>query len=113
MPLITLWRPGSARDRGDYPHLRRHGHRHPGPDRRVRHRRHRGALPGILVWALSAHLARLRRIRPALDRCRASVMVLLAVGSDYNLLVINRFKEELHAGMKTGLIRALGSTGAV
>src|ERR1700722_912402 len=102
MPLITLWRPGSARDRGDYPHLRRHGHR-----------RHRGALPGILVWALSAHLARLRRIRPALDRCRASVMVLLAVGSDYNLLVINRFKEELHAGMKTGLIRALGSTGAV
>lgn len=35
-------------------------------------------------------------------------MVLLAVGSDYNLLVINRFKEELHAGMKTGLIPRTG-----
>ena len=29
-----------------------------------------------------------------------SVIVLLAVGSDYNLLVITRFKEELPAGMK-------------
>jgi putative drug exporter of the RND superfamily len=35
------------------------------------------------------------------------------VGSDYNLLVITRFKEELPAGMKTGLIRALASTGGV
>jgi RND superfamily putative drug exporter len=42
-----------------------------------------------------------------------SVIVLLAVGSDYNLLVITRFKEELPAGMKTGLIRALASTGGV
>lgn len=38
-----------------------------------------------------------------------SVIVLLAVGSDYNLLVITRFKEELPAGMKTGLIRALAA----
>lgn len=38
-----------------------------------------------------------------------SVIVLLAVGSDYNLLVITRFKEELPAGMKTGLTRALAA----
>jgi RND superfamily putative drug exporter len=35
------------------------------------------------------------------------------VGSDYNLLLIARVKEELHAGLNTGLIRALGSTGGV
>ena len=34
-------------------------------------------------------------------------------GSDYNLLLINRVKEELHGGIHTGLIRALGSTGGV
>jgi putative drug exporter of the RND superfamily len=37
----------------------------------------------------------------------------VAVGSDYNLLLIARVKEELHAGLNTGLIRALGSTGGV
>ena len=40
-------------------------------------------------------------------------IILVAVGSDYNLLLIVRVKEELHAGLHTGLIRALGSTGAV
>lgn len=40
-------------------------------------------------------------------------IILVAVGSDYNLLLIIRVKEELHAGLNTGLIRALGSTGAV
>ncbi|ODR15347.1 hypothetical protein AWC26_13585 [Mycobacterium shimoidei] len=40
-------------------------------------------------------------------------IILVAVGSDYNLLLIVRVKEELHAGLNTGLIRALGSTGAV
>ena len=40
-------------------------------------------------------------------------IILVAVGSDYNLLLIIRVKEELHAGLHTGLIRALGSTGAV
>jgi hypothetical protein len=38
-------------------------------------------------------------------------IILVAVGSDYNLLLINRVKEEIHAGLHTGLIRALGSTG--
>ena len=40
-------------------------------------------------------------------------IILVAVGSDYNLLLINRVKEELHGGLHTGLIRALGSTGGV
>ncbi|WAC94171.1 RND family transporter [Mycobacterium sp. Aquia_213] len=40
-------------------------------------------------------------------------VILVAVGSDYNLLLILRVKEELHAGIHTGLIRALGSTGGV
>ncbi|OBK19450.1 RND family transporter [Mycobacterium asiaticum] len=40
-------------------------------------------------------------------------IILVAVGSDYNLLLIARVKEEIHAGLNTGLIRALGSTGGV
>jgi RND superfamily putative drug exporter len=40
-------------------------------------------------------------------------IILVAVGSDYNLLLIVRVKEEIHAGINTGLIRALGSTGGV
>ncbi len=42
-----------------------------------------------------------------------SVIVLLAVGSDYNLLLVSRMKEELDAGIKTGIIRAMGGTGKV
>ncbi|MBV8862002.1 MAG: RND family transporter [Mycobacterium sp.] len=42
-----------------------------------------------------------------------SVIILLAVGSDYNLLLVSRFKEEIHAGLKTGIIRAMGGTGKV
>src|SRR6202161_1294060 len=42
-----------------------------------------------------------------------SVIVLLAVGSDYNLLLVSLFKEEIHAGLRTGIIRAMGSTGKV
>ncbi|GAB3031276.1 MMPL/RND family transporter [Mycobacterium bourgelatii] len=42
-----------------------------------------------------------------------SVIVLLAVGSDYNLLLVSRFKEEIHAGLNTGIIRAMGGTGKV
>lgn len=42
-----------------------------------------------------------------------SVMILLAVGSDYNLLLVSRFKEEIHAGLKTGTIRSMASTGGV
>jgi RND superfamily putative drug exporter len=42
-----------------------------------------------------------------------SVIVLLAVGSDYNLLLVARFKEEIGAGLKTGIIRAMGGSGSV
>src|SRR3954452_14491450 len=42
-----------------------------------------------------------------------SVMILLAVGSDYNLLLVSRFKEEIHAGIKTGIIRSMAGTGSV
>lgn len=42
-----------------------------------------------------------------------AVIILLAVGSDYNLLLISRFKEEIHAGLNTGIIRAMASTGSV
>ena len=40
-----------------------------------------------------------------------SVVILLAVGSDYNLLVVSRLKEEIHAGLNTGIIRGMGATG--
>jgi RND superfamily putative drug exporter len=42
-----------------------------------------------------------------------SVIVLLAVGSDYNLLLVSRFREEVHAGLNTGIIRSMGGTGKV
>jgi RND superfamily putative drug exporter len=42
-----------------------------------------------------------------------SVIILLAVGSDYNLLLVSRFKEEVHAGINTGIIRSMGGSGSV
>jgi RND superfamily putative drug exporter len=42
-----------------------------------------------------------------------SVIILLAVGSDYNLLLVSRMKEEIGAGIKTGIIRAMAGTGKV
>jgi RND superfamily putative drug exporter len=42
-----------------------------------------------------------------------SVIILLAVGADYNLLLVSRFKEEIHGGLNTGIIRAMGGTGSV
>lgn len=42
-----------------------------------------------------------------------SVIVLLAVGSDYNLMLVSRMKEEIGAGLNTGIIRAMGGTGKV
>ncbi|MET4432970.1 MMPL family transporter [Mycolicibacterium sp. 624] len=42
-----------------------------------------------------------------------SVIILLAVGSDYNLLLVARFKEERGAGLKTGIIRSMAGTGSV
>ena len=42
-----------------------------------------------------------------------SVIILLAVGSDYNLLLVSRMKEEIAGGIKTGIVRAMGGTGKV
>ena len=42
-----------------------------------------------------------------------AIIILLAVGSDYNLLVISRFKEEIGAGLNTGLSRTMAGTGSV
>jgi RND superfamily putative drug exporter len=42
-----------------------------------------------------------------------SIILLLAVGSDYNLLLVSRFKEEIHAGINTGIIRSMAGTGSV
>lgn len=42
-----------------------------------------------------------------------SVIILLAVGSDYNLLLVSRFQDEIHAGLKTGIIRSMAGTGGV
>jgi putative drug exporter of the RND superfamily len=42
-----------------------------------------------------------------------SLIVLLAVGSDYNLLLVSRVKEEIGAGINTGIIRAMGGSGKV
>ncbi|MET0451850.1 MAG: MMPL family transporter [Mycobacterium sp.] len=42
-----------------------------------------------------------------------AVILLLAVGSDYNLLLISRFQEEIDAGLKTGIIRAMAGSGSV
>lgn len=48
------------------------------------------------------------------------VIILLAVGSDYNLLLVSRFQEEVSrfqeeigAGIKAGIIRSMGETGGV
>ena len=42
-----------------------------------------------------------------------SLIILLAVGSDYNLLLVSRMKEEIGAGINTGIIRAMGGSGKV
>ena len=42
-----------------------------------------------------------------------SIIVLLAVGADYNLLLVSRVKEEIGAGLNTGIIRAMVGTGSV
>jgi putative drug exporter of the RND superfamily len=42
-----------------------------------------------------------------------SFIALVAVGADYNLLLAMRIREEVHAGLGTGIIRAFGATGSV
>jgi putative drug exporter of the RND superfamily len=40
-------------------------------------------------------------------------IVLVGVGCDYNLLMLSRYREELSAGIKTGMIRAVGGSLSV
>jgi RND superfamily putative drug exporter len=40
-------------------------------------------------------------------------LVLVAVGADYNLLLISRIRDEADRGIRTGVIRTIGATGGV
>jgi RND superfamily putative drug exporter len=42
-----------------------------------------------------------------------ALIALVAVGADYNLLLTMRLREEVTAGLKTGMIRTFGGTGGV
>ena len=61
----------------------------------------------VLVWQYIAGVELSWVVRPL------AVILLLAVGSDYNLLLVSRFKEEIHAGLNTGIIRAVAGSGSV
>jgi putative drug exporter of the RND superfamily len=41
------------------------------------------------------------------------IIIMLAVGSGYKLLLVSRMQEEIHAGLKTGIIRSMAGTGGV
>lgn len=61
----------------------------------------------VLLWQHILHMPLHWLVLPM------AVIVMLAVGSDYNLLLVARFQEEIGAGLKTGMIRAMASTGRV
>ncbi|MCT7658337.1 MMPL/RND family transporter [Mycobacterium deserti] len=61
----------------------------------------------VLVWQHIAGIELYWVILPL------AVILLLAVGSDYNLLLVSRFKEEIHAGINTGIIRSMAGSGSV
>jgi RND superfamily putative drug exporter len=61
----------------------------------------------VLIWQDTVGLGLAWYILPV------AAMILLAVGSDYNLLVVSRLREEVHAGLNTGIIRTMGATGRV
>jgi putative drug exporter of the RND superfamily len=61
----------------------------------------------VLVWQDLFHMPLNWLVLPM------AIVVMLAVGSDYNLLLVSRFQEEIHAGLKTGIIRSMGGTGGV
>ena len=105
--------PPGRRNRLALPDLHHHAVAHSSGDRLGGHRRHGVVVVGtsfglsVLIWehVLGKPLHWLV--------LAMSVIILLAVGSDYNLLLVSRFKEEIHAGIKTGIIRSMAGTGAV
>ncbi len=61
----------------------------------------------VLVWQdIARHTNTLGSARDVGDRPFGG-------GSDYNLLLVSRMKEEIGAGINTGIIRAMGGTGKV
>lgn len=61
----------------------------------------------VLVWQYLLH------IQLHWSVLVMTVIILLAMGSDYNLLLVARIREELGAGINTGIIRAMAGTGKV
>lgn len=61
----------------------------------------------VLIWQHILHMPLHWLVLPM------SIIVMLAVGSDYNLLLVARFQEEIGAGINTGMIRSMASTGRV
>ena len=61
----------------------------------------------VLIWQHLLHMPLNWLVLPM------AIVIMLAVGSDYNLLLVSRFQEEIHAGLKTGIIRSMGGTGGV
>lgn len=43
----------------------------------------------------------------------AAFLVLVAVGADYNLLLVSRVRDEAHLGLRSAVIRTVGATGGV
>jgi RND superfamily putative drug exporter len=61
----------------------------------------------VLIWQDLLHMPLNWLVLPM------AIVIMLAVGSDYNLLLVSRFQEEIHAGLKTGIVRSMGGTGGV
>ncbi|OBA77021.1 hypothetical protein A5641_19865 [Mycobacterium sp. 1554424.7] len=62
---------------------------------------------GVVVFQLVLH-------QPIYWNVQATAfIVLVAVGADYNLLLITRIREESRTGVRSGIIRAVRSTGGV
>ncbi len=62
---------------------------------------------GVLFFQLMLHQAISFNV-PA-----TAFIVLVAVGADYNLLLISRIREESGSGIRAGIVRAVGLTGGV
>jgi putative drug exporter of the RND superfamily len=62
---------------------------------------------GVVVFQFALHQAIYWNV-PAM-----AFIVLVSVGSDYNLLLITRIREESASGVRSGVVRAVRSTGGV